>query len=348
MSSLSHDSSSPQPAGAPSGQAMPATSNHPTERGQRSPQAAPAPAALRISGLRKSYGDNEVVRGLSLIARAGQITAVLGPNGAGKTTTIECCEGLRAPDGGQITLFESVAPGSPEARSRVGVMLQDGGLPSSVRSIDMLRHVAKLYLDPWDIEDLVERLGIESFAKTQVRRLSGGQRQRLSLAAALVGRPELVFLDEPSAGMDPQSRHAVWELIRSLRDGGTAVVLTTHLMDEAESLSDQVYIVDHGQVIAQGSPAELTSSGDVALTFECDTPVDVPALESALSSTLGTPYTVTSPRPLRFKVSGDITPASVAALAAWLNEHGVMLSHLTSGSATLEDVFLDLTGRTLR
>ncbi len=279
---------------------------------------APDDAALVVNGLVKRYGGRAVVDGLSLTARRGEVTAVLGPNGAGKTTTIECCEGLRTPDAGSVqVLGHNPLADAVTLRPRVGVMLQDGGLPSGARALEVLRHVAAMYAAPRPVDELVERLGIGGFAKTAVRRLSGGQRQRLALACAVVGRPELVFLDEPSAGLDPQSRRAVWDLVRELRADGVAVVLTTHLMDEAETLADVVHVVDRGVVIATGTVPEL-------LAAEPDA---------------GTETTV------RFTAPPEL---DVAALSAWLAEHGVTDASVTVGRRTLEDVFLDLTGRNLR
>ena len=300
--------------------------------------------AVEISGLIKSYDGREIVRSLDLVAQRGQVTAVLGPNGAGKTTTIECCEGLRVPDAGSVRVL-GLDPRTEGARlrPRVGVMLQDGGLPTSVRALEMLTHVSAMYADPWDVSDLVERLGLASFAGTTVRRLSGGQRQRLALAAALVGRPELVFLDEPSAGLDPQGRLAVWELIRALRAEGVSVVLTTHLMDEAEDLADQVIVVDHGKVIAQGSPSELVAAGGQAsLTFWA-----TPGLETAsLAAALGA--AVHEATPGCYAVGGAVAPATLATLTRWCADRDVFLTRLSTGRRNLEDVFLDLTGRSLR
>nr|WP_050758457.1 ABC transporter ATP-binding protein [Xylanimonas cellulosilytica] len=280
--------------------------------------SAPDDAALVVNGLVKRYQGRAVVDGLSLTARRGEITAVLGPNGAGKTTTIECCEGLRVPDAGTVhVLGRDRRSGAAALRTRVGVMLQDGGLPSGARALEVLRHVAAMYAAPRDVGELVDRLGLATFARTSVRRLSGGQRQRLALACAVVGRPELVFLDEPSAGLDPQARRAVWDLVRELRSDGVAVVLTTHLMDEAESLADVVHVVDHGKVIASGTVDALLVSAPCA----------------------GTETTV------RFTAPPDF---DTAALTAWLTAHGVADATVTAGRRTLEDVFLDLTGRQLR
>ncbi len=281
------------------------------------------------------------------------MTAVLGPNGAGKTTTIECCEGLRTPDGGSVRVLGlDPQTGGRELRTQIGVMLQDSGLPTGVRALDMLRHVATMYAAPRDVPELAARLGLGDFGTTTIRRLSGGQRQRLALAIALVGRPALVFLDEPSAGMDPQSRHAVWELVRELRDEGVAVVLTTHLMDEAESLADHVVVVDHGKVIAQGGVRDLiASAADRTLRFEAPPGLDLASLGAALagaSAASGADHAVQEPAPGEYVLSGAVTPEVLAALTAWSATRGVLLTSLSVGRRTLEDVFLDLTGRNLR
>lgn len=303
----------------------------------------PDSPALEISGLVKRYGGRSVVDGLDLVAHNGQVTAVLGPNGAGKTTTIECCEGLREPDGGSVRVLGlDPLTDARDLRPCVGVMLQDGGLPTGVPAHEMLAHVAKMYADPRDLGELTERLGLGSFARTTVRRLSGGQRQRLALAAAIVGRPEIVFLDEPSAGMDPQTRHAVWDLVRELRDEGVAVVLTTHLMDEAEDLADHVVVVDHGRVIAQGSvPSLVSSAEDRTLRLET-----TPGLD--LHAALGPGFVVSEPRDGSYTVTGAVDPDAVASVTAWLATQGALATRLTVGRRTLEDVFLDLTGRNLR
>lgn len=313
------------------------------------PASPVAEQAVEISGLAKRYGDRAVVDGLDLVARPGAVTAVLGPNGAGKTTTIECCEGLRRPDAGTVRVLGlDPVDDARELRPRVGVMLQDGGLPTGVPAAQMLEHVARMYADPRPLDELAERLGLGSFARTTVRRLSGGQRQRLALAAAVVGRPQVAFLDEPSAGMDPQSRHAVWQLVRELRDEGVSVVLTTHLMDEAEDLADHVVVVDHGKVIAQGSVRDLVSSGDDrTLRLDATPGLDVVALTAALTAD-GPGVTTTETSPGSYAVVGTVGPTTVAALTRWLAEQDVLATRLTVGRRTLEDVFLDLTGRTLR
>ena len=192
-------------------------------------------------------------------ARHGQVTAVLGPNGAGKTTAIECAEGLQRPDSGEVRVLGADPWGAgPDHRATVGVMLQDGGLPNGSTPVRLLRHLASFHQSPADVGTLVDRLGIDSFAGTTVRRLSGGQRQRVALAAALLGRPEVAFLDEPTAGLDPHARLDAWDLMRETRDTGCAVIVTTHSFEEAERLANHIVIVHRGRVAAQGSLAELT------------------------------------------------------------------------------------------
>ncbi len=219
-------------------------------------------AVVEVSSLVVRYGRRAVVDDLSWTAERGRVTALLGPNGAGKTTTIECCEGLRRPDDGTVRVL-GVDPrtAGPEHRARVGVMLQDGGLPTGARCAEVLEHVAALHDSPHQPGSLLELLGLGPHARTTVRRLSGGQRQRLALAVALVGRPEVAFLDEPTAGLDPQARRAVWDLVTAARTDGLTVVLTTHHLEEAERLADHVVVVDAGRLVAQGSSAELTDDG---------------------------------------------------------------------------------------
>jgi ABC-2 type transport system ATP-binding protein len=324
--------------------ALPRTTPHEGGPGR----ARAGDVALRVDGLVKRYAGTAVVDGLSLVARRGAITAVLGPNGAGKTTTVECCEGLRSPDAGTVEVL-GLDPLADAAtlRPRVGVMLQDGGLPTGVRALEMLEHAAHMYADPRDVGELAERLGLGSFARTTVRRLSGGQRQRLALAVAVVGRPELVFLDEPSAGMDPQSRRAVWELVAELRADGVGVVLTTHLMDEAEALADDVVIVDRGKVIAQGSVRELVTDGGGAEGREHEQTLRLEAAPG-LPADLLPGLELRERAPGQYVTKGVVEPGTLVALTQALAARDVLASRVSVGRRTLEDVFLDLTGRNLR
>jgi ABC-2 type transport system ATP-binding protein len=218
------------------------------------------PYALEVDQLTAGYGSRTVLDGLTLRARQGELTAVLGPNGAGKTTLLRCCTGLLKPAGGTLRVLGE-RPGSAGNASRVGLMPQSTGAWSGVRAAELLRYLAGLYAQPLDVEALIARLGIDSYARTTYRRLSGGQQQTVNLAAALVGRPELVFLDEPTAGLDPHARRSTWQLLRELRASGVTIVLTTHAMEEAAALADEVYIVDLGRVTVSGTVAQLTRDG---------------------------------------------------------------------------------------
>ncbi|AMO90584.1 spermidine/putrescine ABC transporter ATP-binding protein [Corynebacterium sp. HMSC06D04] len=299
--------------------------------------------ALELSNVVKSYGDKRAVDGLSFRVERGEMLCLLGPNGAGKTTTIEMCEGFKKPTSGSIRVLGLNPSTDPDAvRERIGIMLQGGGSYSGIRVREMLQLSAKYSANPLDPDWLIEQLGLKGVEKNTYRRLSGGQQQRLSLALAIIGRPELVFLDEPTAGLDAQSRLAVWDLIRALRNDGVTTVLTTHLMDEAEALADHVVIVDHGHMVAQGTTAELMeSTGSPLITFETATEVDLNALNAA-----GLPTEAT--RPLHYRVETPATPDVIARLAQELAQQGVTLRNLDTTHRNLEDVFLDITGRELR
>ena len=302
--------------------------------------------AVEISGLVKNYGRTAAVAGLSLRAERGQVTAVLGPNGAGKTTTIEVCEGYRRADAGTVRVLglDPVADGK-RLRPRIGVMLQSGGIPTTVRAADYLRVLASFYANPLSPDMLLARLGLSESARTPFRRLSGGQQQRLSLAAAIIGRPELVFLDEPTSGLDPQARHATWDLIAALRSSGCTVILTTHYLEEAERLADSVVIVDHGRLVTQGTPAELTG-GHGQLRFRAEPGLETSGLIGALP-----PGAVVKESPAGaylIELPSGVDPQVVATVTAWCAEQGVLARSLRIESRTLEDVFLELTGRELR
>ncbi|MFB0628179.1 ABC transporter ATP-binding protein [Streptomyces sp. AB3(2024)] len=302
--------------------------------------------AVEIRGLVKRYGTKTAVDGLDLTVPRARVTAVLGPNGAGKTTTVETCEGYVRPDAGTVRVLGLDPVARAEAlRPRIGVMLQSGGVYSGARAVEMLRHVARLHAHPLDVDTLVERLGLGGCGRTPYRRLSGGQQQRLALALAVVGRPELVFLDEPTAGLDPQARRATWDLVRELRSDGVTVVLTTHHMDEAEQLCDEVAIMDAGRVIAHGSPEELCRGGaENTLRFTGRPSLDLASLLKALPD--GTQAAELTPG--AYRVTGEVDPQLLATVASWCAQHGVLPSSLSVERHTLEDVFLELTGKELR
>jgi ABC-2 type transport system ATP-binding protein len=302
--------------------------------------------AVEIASLVKHYGRTAAVAGLSLRAEQGEVTAILGPNGAGKTTTIEICEGFRRPDEGSVRVLGlDPARDGRALRPRVGVMLQSGGVPTAVRAGEYLRVMARFHARPIEPQLLLDRLGLAGCAGTPFKRLSGGQQQRLSLAAAIIGRPELVFLDEPTAGLDPQARHATWDLIAGLRASGAAIILTSHYMEEAERLADRVIIVDHGTMVAEGSPAQLTGTAG-QLRFRAEAGLDTEGLVTALP-----PGSAAKESPAGHyvvEVHDKVTPRLLAAVTAWCAEHGVLAQSLRIESRTLEDVFLELTGRDLR
>ena len=226
------------------------------------PTVTPPPADLLVmTDVRRRFGTTEALRGLTLSARAGEVTCVLGPNGAGKTTAVEIATGLQRADGGSVSVL-GTDPWRATAthRARVGVMLQDGGLPQSVRPLVLLRHLASFWETPLDVDALASRLGIDAFARTPVRRLSGGQRQRVALAAALLGRPDIVFLDEPTAGLDPHARREVHAIIAETAQAGAATVVTTHSFEEAERLAARVVVIVAGRVVADGTLAEVAGA----------------------------------------------------------------------------------------
>jgi ABC-2 type transport system ATP-binding protein len=299
-----------------------------------------------MAGLVKHYGRTAAVAGLTLRAERAQVTAILGPNGAGKTTTVEICEGYRKADGGRVRVLGlDPARDARALKPRVGVMLQSGGIPTTVRAAEYLAVLARFYAHPLDPAELIGRLGLAGSVRTPFKRLSGGQQQRLSLAAAVIGRPELVFLDEPTAGLDPQARRATWDLIGELRSSGTSVILTTHHMDEAEQLADHVVIVDHGQAVADGTPGQLTGTAG-QLRFRAEPGLDTESLLAALP-----PLTLAKESPAGHylvQVSGHVDPQLLAAVTAWCADRGVLAQSLRIESRTLEDVFLELTGRELR
>ncbi|MGH3309701.1 MAG: ABC transporter ATP-binding protein [Streptomyces sp.] len=303
-------------------------------------------AALEVAGLVKRYGGKTAVDGLDLSVAHGTVTAVLGPNGAGKTTTVETCEGYRSPDRGTVRVLglDPVAQAA-RLRPRIGVMLQSGGVYSGARAAEMLHHMAALHAHPLEVGTLMDRLGLGGCGRTPYRRLSGGQQQRLALALAVVGRPELVFLDEPSAGLDPQARRAAWDLVRELRADGVTVVLTTHHMDEAQELADDVVIVDGGRVVAEGSPEKLCRGGaENSLRFTGRPGLDLASLLKALPD--GTAAAELAPG--GYRLTGAVDPQLLATVTSWCAQNGVLPDGISVERRTLEDVFLELTGKELR
>lgn len=312
------------------------------------------PERLTASGLYRA------VNKVNLRVFPGEVVVLLGANGAGKTTTLACAQGLLKPTRGTVRLLgENPLQADPELRAKVGIMLQDGGLPNAMHPIPLLEHISTMYTDPYPVEELAERLGIDTFNGTTIRRLSGGQKQRVSLAAALIGRPDVLFLDEPSAGLDPQSRNVVFDIIREQRELGTAIVLTTHLIDDAQKLADYVYIIENGTTVQEGTVSELIASdGTNRLQYSLNAPT--PTREQLLPAHLRAgveliekvPYTPArdgAPSvPGEYELVGALRPEHLAAFTAALAERYLMPISLTMEPKTLEDVFLDISGRDIR
>jgi ABC-2 type transport system ATP-binding protein len=308
--------------------------------------SAGSPVPVRLRGVTKRYGSTPAVSDLDLEVNRAEVLALLGPNGAGKTTTVEMCEGFVRPDSGSVEVLglDPIAD-NEKVRERIGVMLQGGGGYPAARAAEMLNLVAAYAAKPLDPAWLLDTLGLADSAKTTYRRLSGGQQQRLALACAIVGRPELVFLDEPTAGMDAHARLVVWELIDGLRRDGVTVVLTTHQLQEAEELADRIVIIDRGSTVASGTPAELMRSGaENQLRFTAPRKMDLSLLLAALPEG----YRATEPTPGDYLVEGTIDPQVLATVTAWCARQNVLATDLRVEQRSLEDVFLELTGRELR
>ncbi|MBV9660987.1 MAG: ABC transporter ATP-binding protein [Acidimicrobiales bacterium] len=298
-------------------------------------------AVIEVSGLVVSYGTAVAVDGVDLAVRAGETVALLGRNGAGKTSTVEALEGYRRRAAGEVRVL-GLDPSRPAEQRRltrqVGVMLQRGGVYPGMGPREAVKLFASYYEDPEDPEELVARLGLEKVAATPWRRLSGGEQQRLSLAMALVGRPAVAFLDEPTAGVDPRGRLAIRAEVARLREEGAGILLTTHELEEAERMADRIVIIDRGRVVASGTAAELTARGPGRdeIHFRSRPGIDVDILASALSAP------VREIQAGEYVVAAPGSPGAVARLAAWLAERELPVTDLHTGSR-LEEVFLHLT-----
>jgi ABC-2 type transport system ATP-binding protein len=304
--------------------------------------------ALRVQQLRKAYKDVIAVDGLTLEVHAGECFGLLGPNGAGKTTTVEICEGLTAPDSGEVeVLGRRWNSDAGQLRQRLGIQLQDTQLSEKLTVYETVRLFRSFFRQGAPANEVIARVQLEEKQNSRVGDLSGGQKQRLALACALVGDPDFLFLDEPTTGLDPQARRQLWELIEEFKKSGRTILLTTHYMDEAERLCDRVAIMDHGKVIALGTPRELIAAtcAEQMVEFTAGSvshALDVPALRRIQG--------VREVRTENGAVLMQVTElhTSVPALLAELTRQNVPLTELRTHSATLEDVFVTLTGRHLR
>src|SRR5579883_2045214 len=319
-----------------------------TTRGKQSPVGeaqTPGDEAIVVDNFSKSYGSHRVVDHLHFRVQTGEVFALLGPNGAGKTTTVETLEGYRRADEGTVRVL-GLDPIRDAAalKPQIGVMLPQDGLYPMLTAREVLRLFASYYEQPQDCDALLERVGLSDAVKTRCRRLSGGQKRRLALAVALVGNPLLVFLDEPTSGMDPQARLATWEIIRDLKRSGATVLLTTHLMDEAERLADRVAIIDHGRLIAMDTPDGLTGVQNANIVRF----VARAGLDCAKLAALPSASKAEEVRPGSYVIETAAAPSLIAELAAWLRDEGITLSELRVGHGSLEDLFLRLTGAEVR
>jgi len=308
------------------------------------PQSTTKPA-LCVRGLRKSYKDVVAVDGLDLEVRSGECFGLLGPNGAGKTTTIEICEGLTEPDAGEVeVLGMRWQTDGPRLRQRLGIQLQETLLSEKLTVLETIRLFRSFFNSGPSAQDVIALVQLEEKQKSRVGGLSGGQKQRLALACALVGDPDLLFLDEPTTGLDPQARRQLWELIEAFKLAGRTIVLTTHYMDEAEHLCDRVAIMDHGKTIAMGTPRELIVSIGVEHLVEFS------AAKGLDAAPRGGIEGVRDVRSENGSVQMQVTQLhrAVPALLNELTRQGVALTELRTHSASLEDVFVALTGRHLR
>ena len=312
----------------------------------------PAAPAVEAVDVRKAYGGREILSGVSFQVHRGELFALLGPNGAGKTTTVEILEGYRHADAGTVRVL-GLDPARDGARLRpkLGLMLQEGGIEPRATPRETLRLYARFYRDPEDPERLLELVDLVGAANTRHRRLSGGEKQRLGLALALMGRPELLVLDEPTAGMDPAAKQATRDRIAALRDAGTTILLTTHELGDVERLADRVAVLDRGRLVAVGSPAELTGSGAPRFRFRLSTPLateDLRALSAwAAANDGGVAQVVAGGSRAAYEVEGlreAPDPPLIAGLAAWCAERGLLITELRLGAASLEERYLELVG----
>jgi len=302
--------------------------------------------AIVVDGLVKRYDGRAVVDGISLTVGRGELVALLGPNGAGKTTTVEIVEGYRHPDGGSVRVLGLDPIGDGRAlRPRIGPMLQEGGIYPQARPRELLHLYAGFFADPRDPDELLAAMGLEQVADTRWRRLSGGERQRLSLGLALVGRPELLLLDEPTAGMDPEAKAATRERIAAERSTGASILLTTHELADVERLADRIVVIDRGRVVADGTPAELLGGATPRLRLRFDRPIGADE-RAALAAAIGTDATVEPDGgPDRVVVSGPPPdPRLVATATAWCASAGFLVIELRTGGGSLEDRYLELVG----
>lgn len=301
--------------------------------------------AIEIRGLRKSYGDFEAVRGLDLVARTGEVLAILGPNGAGKTTTVEILEGYRQRDGGEVSVL-GVDPANPTRawRERIGIVLQDCELLGQLTVREQLEMTAGYYSTPRSIDETIGLTGLGEKADVRAGRLSGGQRRRLDVALALIGDPELIFLDEPTTGFDPEARREAWTAIDKMRGLGKTIILTTHYMEEAQELADHVAVFTRGELVAEGGPDEIGGRADLPTRISFTLPSQLSATDLPPAFRAGA---VSDEPGAEVSIETQDVTALLNELTGWAIDRAVKLDDLTVRRPTLEDIYLQLTGETV-
>ncbi len=294
-------------------------------------------AAISVRGLRKSYGTLEAVRGVDLEIAGGEVFALLGPNGAGKTTTVEILEGHRRRDAGEVSVlgFDPSRAG-PDFRRRIGVVLQSTGINPYLKVEEIVEQYRGFYQDPRPLDEILTLVGLGEKRGERVRKLSGGQQRRLDVAIGLAGNPELLFLDEPTTGLDPAARRGAWEMVKGLKELGKTILLTTHYMDEAQALADRVAIITGGKIVAEGPPAELTGRDERVTIIRFRLPPKAPALPRALKAT-------TSESAAGFEIRTDDPTKLLNELTGWAITKRIELDGLEVSRPSLEDVYLELT-----
>lgn len=300
---------------------------------------------IEVNDLKKHYGNVKAVDGISFKVLKGEVFTLLGPNGAGKTTTLEVLEGLKTHDSGRITMFgKTLRTNVPrEIRERIGVVLQENNFIEHLTVTEILKMFRNLYPSPLKIEEVLDIASLQEKRRARVEKLSGGQRQRLAIGTALVGNPDLIFMDEPTTGLDPQARRNIWDMIERFRNSGKTIFLTTHYMEEAEVLSDYVYIMDHGKIIAKGTPQKLVSSfgGDKIIEARINTNNDK---LTELKEIFGNIEIEES----KVIFGASDLPRTMKSFLDWAEANSIEVEDLSVRQSNLEDVFLKLTGRSLR
>lgn len=302
---------------------------------------------VQAKGLTKRYGPVVAADNLSFEVFAGEIVGIIGPNGAGKTTTIEMMGGLRRPDAGSCIVcgYDSIRQ-NRFVRERIGISLQGGSLPPEAAVIELLRLYASIYADPLPVNELLARFRLEDKARAPAGRLSGGQVKRVTLAVAIIGRPEVIFLDEPTTGLDPQSRRHLWDMVRDLKDDGRAVIVSTHYMDEVEQLCDRVLVMDRGTIIAEGRPRDLIARHGPEKVIEVELEQAGAMGGAELEELPGVTEVQSTDDGIIIHTSD--TPGSLMGLAGYVRENRIPLGDMRTRSATMDDVFIALTGRSVR